>query len=84
MFVEYLAFCLFRVGNMTGRGSLPHDRKLLLPLLQGGVIQQVEYRSLENCLKLKDGHFRPFLNGSIFFATKTLFLRVQVFSDNGR
>ena len=34
--VDILEFCLLVVGNLTGRGSLPHGRKLLLPLLQDG------------------------------------------------
>ena len=34
--VDILEFCLLVFGNLTGRGSLPHGRKLLLPLLQDG------------------------------------------------
>ena len=34
--VDILEFCLLVLGNVTGRGTLPHGRKLLLPLLQDG------------------------------------------------
>ena len=34
--VDILEFCLLVLGNLTGPGSLPQGRKLLLPLLQDG------------------------------------------------
>ena len=69
--VDILEFCLLVLGNLTGRGSLPHGRKLLLPLLQDGgdstrnegrcaFLLSGAHHFTPNCLLLKGGQTSGF------------------------